>query len=449
MNWFASAVLYAWTPIALGLFWFLPPRRAALTVLVTGWLFLPVAGLDLPALHDKGGILAASLLVGTFLLAPWRNLRPKLQMADWAMLLFCTWPMVTTLANGLGWYDAASAVAGMTMDWGVPWMIGRRFFSDEVGMQALAKGIFVGGLVYLPLAIWEIRMSPQLHATLYGFAQHSFLQTYKWGTYRPMLFLNHGLAVALWMVAAALVALWLERARIVRDVLGIQMKWAVGALYVTAILCKSVGAFVLLGAGTAVLLLWKQVRGGILLAVLVAIPPTYIASRVVFAWSGAELVEAATDAFGAAQAGSLKFRLVNDRILIDQAIRRPITGWGGWGRFNPALDEDGRRAVPDAMWILILGTWGAVGLSAVLVAMLLPVASLAARVRSLDWDSPGVGVTIPLGIVVGIAAAGALSAYAPQPRRVQHPRRLAGRARSRPPGRSPLAAGPRGGVSPP
>ena len=35
-------------------------------------------------------------------------------------------------------------------------------------------GIIIGGLVYIPLCWWEIRMSPQLHWQIYGVTFNSF-----------------------------------------------------------------------------------------------------------------------------------------------------------------------------------------------------------------------------------------------------------------------------------
>ena len=57
----------------------------------------------------------------------------------------------------------------------------------------------LGGLIYVPLCLFEVRMSPQLHNMVYGFAQHSFGQTVRGGGWRPMVFMQHGLAVGLFM----------------------------------------------------------------------------------------------------------------------------------------------------------------------------------------------------------------------------------------------------------
>ena len=38
-------------------------------------------------------------------------------------------------------------------------------------------------------------ISPQLHFMTYGFYQHEFTQVVRMGGYRPMVFLQHGIAV--------------------------------------------------------------------------------------------------------------------------------------------------------------------------------------------------------------------------------------------------------------
>ena len=58
--------LIGWLPLSLLLFATLPPRRAALLLVVAGTLFLPVGGYDLPGLPDytKESAIAYGLLMG-------------------------------------------------------------------------------------------------------------------------------------------------------------------------------------------------------------------------------------------------------------------------------------------------------------------------------------------------------------------------------------------------
>ena len=87
--------------------------------------------------------------------------------------------------------------------------MGRAYFGDFKGLRELATVLFIGGLIYIPLCLYEIRMSPQLHNTIYGFYQHDFVQTMRAGGWRPTVFLQHGLAVGLFMSVTSLIGAWL------------------------------------------------------------------------------------------------------------------------------------------------------------------------------------------------------------------------------------------------
>ena len=63
------------------------------------------------------------------------------------------------------------------MIWGVPYLIGRFYFNDAAGTRDLALGLLLGGILYLPFCLFEIRMSPVLHTTLYGLHPASIYQT--------------------------------------------------------------------------------------------------------------------------------------------------------------------------------------------------------------------------------------------------------------------------------
>jgi len=100
-------------------------------------------------------------------------------------------------------YDGFSEIVRAFIGWGLPYLIGRVYFNDLESLQELAVGIFIGGLIYIPFCWFEVRFSPQLHKWVYGFRQHSFIQNVRDGGYRPMVFMQHGLMVGMWMGAKA------------------------------------------------------------------------------------------------------------------------------------------------------------------------------------------------------------------------------------------------------
>ncbi len=115
------------------------------------------------------------------------------------------------MVEGVGPLAGVSRVMTGMFRWGIPYAMGRAYFRDWGSLRELAIGVFIGGVAYLPFVWYEIRMSPQLHTMLYGFFQHTFGQHLRYGGFRPIVFMQHGLMVGLWMAAASLAGLWLWR----------------------------------------------------------------------------------------------------------------------------------------------------------------------------------------------------------------------------------------------
>ena len=93
----------------------------------------------------------------------------------------------------------------------VPFLLARQFLSSEQGLREILLALMVGGLIYSIPSLIEIRLSPQINVWIYGFFQHSFEQTIRAGGYRPIVFLPHGLWLALFMCTALLSAAALAR----------------------------------------------------------------------------------------------------------------------------------------------------------------------------------------------------------------------------------------------
>jgi hypothetical protein len=92
-------------------------------------------------------------------------------------------------------------------------VLGRIYLSSLLGMYELAVAVFLGGPDYMPLCLLEVRLSPQLHTWIFGYHQHSFGQSLRFGGFRPVVFMDHGLMVGLWMTMATLAGFWLWRSR--------------------------------------------------------------------------------------------------------------------------------------------------------------------------------------------------------------------------------------------
>jgi O-antigen ligase len=305
------------------------------------------------------------------------------------MVLWCLCPIPTSLDNNLGLYDGLSGVIQQTVSWGFPYLAGRLYFSDREGLRELAIGLFIGGLVYIPFCLFEIRMSPQLHTWVYGFHQHAFSQTHRFGGWRPTVFLQHGLVVGMWMSMAALVGLWLWLCGSLKRLFGIHMGVLAGALLATAVLCKSVGALVLMAFGVAVLFGIKGMRRPTPFLVLLVVPLAYASVRMTGLWDARELGEIARH-IDAGRSQSLRYRLDAEETFIRHALQKPVFGWGGWGRNRPAnFNPEITDYATDGLWILALGVNGLVGLTAFFASLMVPVwFAYRNRRPGTDWLQP-------------------------------------------------------------
>ena len=244
-------------------------------------------------------------------------------------------------------------------------------------------------------------MSPQLHTMVYGFHQHNFAQTVRFGGFRPTVFMDHGLAVGMWMTVASLAGYWLWRTRILQVLFGRPVSLLLAGVVGTALLCKSLGALVLLAMGVAALEVTRASRSAIPVLALLAAPVVYVGLRATGLWDGSHLVNTARAVTTEERVHSLQFRLDAEDVLADRARERPILGWGGWGRNQPRpLDEYVKPTVTDGLWIITFGTRGWVGLLALLAVMLVPCAVLLRRVSATRWSYPALAAPVALATIL-------------------------------------------------
>ena len=398
-NLFVPIALFGWLPLVTWLFSKIKPYQAAALAFVAAWMFLPVASIPFKGLPDYTKVTATC--VGIFF-AAWKFDRERLlqfrfETVDIPMLLWCLCPILSSVVNGLGVYDGVSSAMYQSFTWGLPYFVGRVYFSDLKGINTLAIAIFVGGLVYVPFCLEEMAMSPQLHRLVYGFHQHSFLQTMRGNGYRPMVFMQHGLMVAMWMVSALLIGLWLAYSgvlpegfsrlpRIGKIFAKISLPLLLVALLVTTVLMKSTGAFVLFLIGMLTLYLSNKFKTALLVWLLICIPPVYMVARSTGWWTGEGLSNAISQKFSAERGQSLQFRFDNEKILVDKALDGSLFGWGGWNRSRVFDDEGKDISVTDGLWIITLGTRGIFGLVVLTTVVLLPVLLLLHRSTADQWN---------------------------------------------------------------
>jgi len=364
-----NTVIFCWPLAVMAIFALLPPRRAILTSMLLAWLFLPIVRIDVPIFPDvtKMSMTLGAILIGivVFDLPQIRPFHISLHWIDLPFIIWCLAPFLTAIANApeTKLWDGVSWSFDNVIGWGLPYLIGRTYFSSVNGLRQLAAGIFIGGLIYIPLCLFEMKMSPQLHRMLYGAHQHDFLQSVRGDGYRPTVFMTHGLAVAMFMGSASICGLWLWVSGALKEMFRfLPAGLIVMPLIATSLLMRSAGAISLMLIGLGAVFLRRTNGFRVFLMVLLLIPATYITARTIFGWDGSNLVEVATEQFGPERAQSLDFRFRSEELMLDKIDQRAAFGWGGYGR-SLVLDSEGKVAsVPDSFWVIAYGLYGSVGL---------------------------------------------------------------------------------------
>jgi hypothetical protein len=392
-------MMFGWIPVVMGIFYYFPARRATIISFLIAFLFLPVASYHIDGVpsYTKMSATCCGVLLAAIVFDANRmtNLAFCPHIIDLPMILFCVCPIFTAMANepDLTAHDGFSWMFEQSVTWGLPYLIGRIYLGSFKGLEDLAKAVFFGGLLYVPLCLYEIRFSPQLHHFLYGSFPAPVDQQYRGGLYRPMVFMAHGLQVGLFMTAASLSGFWLWYTGALREVRRMPIMALLIPLWITTLLCQSAGALVFLVLGIISLVLTKLLRTPAVILALLMLPPVYCMLRT-SQWDTKSVGEAAVTFAGPVRAQSLEYRLENEQGITARAVERPWFGWGGYGRVF-VLDEWGHcRFTPDSLWIIAFGTYGYVGLSALLL-LLLPVGIVRLRLTALEWCSaPAAGVAI-------------------------------------------------------
>lgn len=368
-NVFAYLALFLWVPVTVVAFTRLRPPLATMVCVLSGVMLLPEKlAVDPPLLPpmDKLSITA----VWAFLCCLWKA-RERIAAArplrglDALFLLVVIGNVGTALTNadplvtgpvtrqGLTLYDAFAGSVKDVLSLYLPFLLGRAMLRTRRDLRDLMRVLAACGVVYASLALIEIRLSPQLHRWIYGYHQHDFSMTMRFGGYRPMIFMEHGLATAMFVLSTALAAWSRWRA-------GEAKPWV--AVYLTAVLvlCKSTGAIVYALFVVPVVALQTKPRMWLaaLLALMVLLFPLLRGADV---FPTDTLVEWAHN-INEDRALSLWFRFDQEDQLLDRARERLAFGWGSYNRnriFDPETGED--LSVTDGDWMIQVGTRGLVG----------------------------------------------------------------------------------------
>ena len=257
----------------------------------------------------------------------------------------------------------------------------------------------IGGLVYsIPMLI-EIRFSPQLNMWIYGYYQHDFVQTIRFGGFRPMVFLYHGIWAAIFLLMSILSAFALWKTRQIKS----NWKLLLIALYLSGVLVlsKSLGAWLFAAALIPTIVLigsrW-QMRLAVCIAAFAIAYPALKGINVLPQDRILDAVAAIDDE----RALSLGFRFGNENMLLERAQEKPLFGWGNFDRNQIMEISTGEIiTVTDGRWVLLIGQFGWLGFLAEFGLLILPIWFLW---RETHYRDPGSysPLIVPLSLILAV-----------------------------------------------
>ncbi len=368
-------MLFGWIPLTIILFFYLKPHRAVIFSVIGGCLLLPTYGYNLPGIpgYGKATAITLGLILGGRLSGKRQRKTFDWKLYDLPMLIFCLCPIATSLNNGLGIYDGLSSSFGTFMMWGGPYFAARIYFDTKEKLHELCLGIVIGGLIYLPLCLFEIRMSPKLNKIFYGYFPHDWGQHKRYGGWRPIVFMQHGLMVSLWMANTTIVAFWLLWSRSLTHLKRLPMQFIVPVMIITTILCKSANAWSAIVIGSCFYFIHSQFRTNFPFLLLILIVFVYPVLRIFEYASRQEIELFFVHIFDAERVGSLMIRLYQEDLFTIKAMERPFLGWGGFSRGWPIEPMTGERLVKmiDSLWLIFFSKYGFVGLTSFFSSLLI------------------------------------------------------------------------------
>ncbi|WP_028584987.1 hypothetical protein [Desulfogranum mediterraneum] len=386
MSLLVPVMLFGWVPLTVLLFFRIKPHHAALVCVIGGMLFLPMTGYSFSGFPDysKETAIALGLILGGRLSGKGQEFPLKIQLYDMLMIAWCLCPIASSLTNNLGIYDGLSSSLAQSLKWGVPYFAGRKYFCDKESLKDLLLALLIGGLLYAPLCLYEVRMSPQLSNIIYGFFPHSWVQHLRYGGYRPIVFMQHGLMVSLWIAIAATAALWCWRSQLITNVKGIPTSALFILLTITCFFCKSANGFFAFTVGCVLL---KQPK--LIYLTLLSIP-CYLVLRMNNVITIDDLTTFTHQYLDTERVDSLAIRLLQEDLFYQRALEQPFFGWGGYDRGKPIDPHTGQpiKIMIDSLWIITMRSRGFVGLITLFSAMLIGPWLWLQKVRKYKKDDP-------------------------------------------------------------
>lgn len=420
----ANFMLFSWPILALVMFSAMGREKGLIWSVILGYLILPEnISFALPGLPDYNKTLAISLssVLGAICFGnklSWPDLPraeryPNDRFGLLLKLLFVVsmaGVVVTVMDNGYPLIDVDRVRQGLgirdiitgtslKLIRATPFILAWYWLTTARHHQEVLHVLVITGVIYAILAMYEMRMSPQINRTVYGYFPHAWLQHVRGGQFRPVVFLQHGLWLAIFLLMASFAAFGLFRSLKSSPA---RMYYLLAGLFMLAVLFLSpnLGAAMLAFIFVPPLLMAsKKVQARVVTAtavIFLAFPALRQADLLPI-----EGFLNFVESISVDRAESLAFRLGNEDDMLDRAAEKPVFGWGGWGRWR-VIDEKGRdTTVSDGLWIIVLSTFGWVGYLTYFGFLILGllVLSRVTRRREVDQATVTIGLMMAANLV--------------------------------------------------
>lgn len=395
-NILSTLVFFLWVPFCLWGMRRWPPAKATAVLFFAGLLFLPeVVSFTVPGLppFTKSSILILWIFVGILAFHRQRlRTTPLSWQSKWCIGLLLVGAVFTVLLNGDALtfgssylpghvpYDAVHIIVRNLLTLILPFVVGLTMFRSGSELRLLLRVCVSAALIYSVLEVIEMVMSPQLHRWVYGFHQHDFYQTVRGGGYRPMVFMGHGLALAMFtsLATIAAAALYKTKSKLFRVSAG----WVAAYLWLILALSRSVAALLYSLASVPAVLVLSPKKQVWVAAALAAMLFAYPAARAVGLIPIDEINAIVLEQFGVEKVGSLTVRFENEASMLERAVDRL---WFGWGKYCRACLYDpwsgDLMSIRDGAWITTLGDAGIVGFIGQFGLLVFPIFALLRRLR--------------------------------------------------------------------
>ncbi len=415
-----------WFVLTMAMFVWLSPRRAVLASLIGGWAILPTA--DYSAISHLGDeafatlgmgsaylsmfwltkstVIGISTLVGVLVFDSrvFKHFRPRL--FDLPILIWCLVPALSVLRNDLTVQAMGMGVSYHMVAWGIPYLLGRVYFNDLKPLHELCIALVMVTMVYVPLCLIEIVAGPVFYNLVYGYQPYLTDGIERTLGFRPIVLLEHGNQLGIWMAGGALIAFWLQRIGKLPRLLSVAPPVIVAGLVLTSIFCQSLGAVVLLLASMG---LYELIRRGKRIpkwAIVLVLLGSVLLGGLLFG-GGARLVGQFIGEHNVQRIRSvsrlrtLGWRLNGEAINRDKIAQRPLLGWGQWDWWQQ-VDPD-RTRVPWSLIGLSAGMFGMVGTGALIALFVVPIVMFIRSCPPAYWLDVNLGPPAALVVLLGMA----------------------------------------------